>query len=124
MAYNSFESDTQRYVSLIIHILNDVDDDLKQLKGLMASGRIPQFVLFDASKILEKSFYNCQVVGETLRKGYSKSYLTKQQVDSLNHQLQDAVRKMIEYSQALESFQRGSSAQPAIHSKSGTGIST
>ncbi|MDI6718562.1 MAG: hypothetical protein QMD46_02990 [Methanomicrobiales archaeon] len=124
MAYNAFESDTQRYVSLIIRILNDVDDDLQHLKDLMSGGgRIPQFVLFDATKILEKSFYNCQVVGETLRQGYSKRYLTRQQVDSLNRQLQDAVRKMAEYTDAVALFQRVCCA-PASQNRYDTGISS
>ena len=121
MSYNSFESDSQRYISSIINILNDVDDEFKQLKDMLAAkDRVFQFVVFDASKTLEKAFYNCQVVGETIRQGHQKGFLTKKQVEALNQQLKSEMEKITHYSQELEVFQQ---MQQASLKKSSTGMS-
>jgi methyl-accepting chemotaxis protein len=104
MHYYPHQDEKQRHVSSIIVILNDTDAQLKELNALLASrNRVFSFVLQDATLLIEKFFYNCQIAEQRIKQGYRKGYLTKKQVEDLNKQLNTAVRTMVEISRQSES---------------------
>jgi hypothetical protein len=103
MHYYPHQDEKQRHVSSIIVVLNDTDAQLKELNTLLASrNRVLSFLLQDATLLIEKFFYNCQIAEERIKQGYRKGYLTKKQVEDLNRQLTAAVRRMVEISRQSE----------------------
>jgi len=87
----------------IIHVLNEIDFQLKDLEvtlaGLKANQTIPHQ---QAEVIVERFFYSCQVAEERIKNADALGYLTRAHVETLNSQLHAAVQRMITLSQQSE----------------------
>ncbi|MDI6875492.1 MAG: hypothetical protein QMC96_01825 [Methanomicrobiales archaeon] len=97
------EDEKDRHIAAIIRLLNEVDDHVKQLRDLQnVKNRHPAFVMQDAAEIFEKCFYKCQVAEDLIKQGYGRAFLKRQQRDDLNHQLAEAVQRIIGQSRESE----------------------
>jgi hypothetical protein len=95
MNYYPHVDEKQRTLAAIIDVLNDIDTGLGELERITSGPiRIVPFMTSDITVLVEKFFFNCQIAEEKMKDGYTRRYVTKQQIEDLNLQLQKSVSRM------------------------------
>jgi hypothetical protein len=103
--------------STIIDVLNDIDNQMKDLEGLLINR---EFVLTpqEANGIVERFFYSCQVAEERMKSKDSRKHLSEEQLGKLNSQLEASVERMITLSRKSDTLMQA--VQAHYHAEAGT----
>jgi DNA anti-recombination protein RmuC len=101
----------------IIRILNEIDDGVNDLDRLVVkNGRGFNFTVHDATCIIDRFFFNCQIAEERIKDAGQRKHITKAQVDELNEQLAKAVARIMEISKQSDALVK------MLQEKYGTGV--
>ncbi|MDI6718321.1 MAG: hypothetical protein QMD46_01735 [Methanomicrobiales archaeon] len=96
MIYPACHSEKDRIITSIIQSLDAIDGGMRELESLLAaSGRPLPFVLLDAETAIERLIVTYQVAESVVQKGYARGYLTGNQIQSLNRELQRSAQRLI-----------------------------
>jgi DNA anti-recombination protein RmuC len=101
----------------IIRILNDIESGVRDLDRLVVkNGRGFSFTVQDATCIIDRFFYNCQIAEERIKDAGQRKHITKAQVDELNQQLAKAVARIMDISKESDALVK------MLQEKYGTGV--
>jgi len=101
----------------IIRILNEIDGCVNSLARLVVkNGRGFNFTIHDATCIIDRFFYNCQIAEERIKDAGQRKHITKAQVDELNEQLAKAVARIMKISEQSDALAK------MLQDKYGTGV--
>lgn len=99
------EMERQQAFASIIDILNEIDVELKELNEILGEGTNQfRFNLHEASCIIDRFFYNCQIAEDRIKSASQRGYVTRKQVDELNGQLNRAVRRIVAISRRSDAL--------------------
>ncbi len=90
------EMERQQALASIIDILNEIDVELKELNDILGEEANQfRFSLHEASCIVDRFFYNCQIAEDRIKSASRKNFITRKQVNELNEQLNRAVMRIV-----------------------------
>jgi archaellum component FlaC len=99
------EQEKEEAISSIIAVLNEIENHLGDLEKVLSKmGPGFNFTIHDATSIVDRFFYNCQIAEERIKGADKQKFITKKQVDSLNEQLRKSVLKMIAISRQSDTL--------------------
>ncbi|MDD1676922.1 MAG: hypothetical protein LUQ40_04200 [Methanomicrobiales archaeon] len=99
------EQEKEESISSIIAVLNEIESHLVDLEKVLAKmGPGYSFTVHDATNIVDRFFYNCQIAEERIKIAEKRKFITKKHVDSLNEQLKKSVMKMITISRQSDTL--------------------
>jgi hypothetical protein len=78
----------------IIDVLNEIDAQVQDLDRALAQGLMGSTA--EASGVVDRFFYTCQVAEERIKGASLQGHLTERQVHDLNDQLSAVVKKMVQ----------------------------
>jgi DNA anti-recombination protein RmuC len=101
----------------IIRILNEIESGVTDLDRMVVkNGRGFSFTIQDATCVIDRFFYNCQIAEERIKDAEQRKHITKAQVDELNQQLAKAVARIMDISKQSDALVK------MLQEKYGTGV--
>ncbi|MDH7592908.1 MAG: hypothetical protein QHG99_00940 [Methanomicrobiales archaeon] len=89
----------------IIRSLNDIESVVANLeKEMSVQKNTHALTTVEAEDIVNKFFVSCQVAEDAMKKAYSRGTISSKQMDDLNAQLRQLVRRMIRLSKRSETL--------------------